>query len=52
MEFSSRQFVEVAEVQEVQGRLQHLASDLLEVQAVKVSTTEMDSSKDFRQLKV
>ena len=43
---------EVAEIQEVQGRLKHLASDLLEVQAVEIRTTEMDSSKDFRQLKV
>ena len=43
---------EVAEIQEVQGRLKHLASDLLEVQTVEIRTTEMDSSEDFRQLKV
>lgn len=52
MKLGSCHRAEVAEVKEVQGRLQHLASDLLEVQAVEIRTTEMDSSKDFRQLKV
>ena len=50
MKLGSRHCAEVADVQEVQWRLEHLASDILEVQAVQIRTTEMDSSEDFRQL--
>ena len=52
MKLGSCHRAEVAEIQEVQRRLKHLASDLLEVQTVEIRTTEMDSSEDFRQLKV